>query len=209
MIPITFISDTHTKHYEANLDLPGGPIIVHCGDISSRGRDWEIREFFDWFGSLPYTHKIMIAGNHDFGFERGPIEIPEGIHYLQDSSVIIEGIRFYGSPWQPWFFNWAFNLPREGEELKEKWSAIPKDTDILITHGPPKGILDRVIRGAEHVGCELLRDRIFEIRPKIVSFGHIHEAYGQEEIDGIKFVNASLLDHRYDYTNKPIIINYE
>lgn len=206
---ITFISDTHTKHQEMTPDLPGGPILVHCGDVSSRGNSWEINDFFDWFVNLPYTHKIMIAGNHDFGFERGSVVIPEGIHYLQDSSVIIEGIKFYGTPWQPWFFNWAFNLPRMGNELKERWSAIPEDTNILISHGPPKGILDRVIRGAEHVGCELLRDRIFEIKPNVVSFGHIHEAYGQEEIDGIRFINASLLDHRYEYTNKPIVINYE
>lgn len=206
---ITFISDTHTKHYEADNDLPGGPILVHCGDISGRGRDWEIKEFLNWFSSLPYTHKIFIAGNHDFAFEKGKVEIPEGIHYLQDSSVIIEGIKFYGTPWQPWFWNWAFNLPRNGEELKEKFSLIPKDTDILLVHTPPKGILDRVIRGNESVGCEVLRDRILEINPKIVAFGHIHEAYGQEEINGIKYINASLLDHHYEYVNKPIIVEFK
>jgi predicted phosphodiesterase len=206
---ITFISDTHTKHDELNNDLPGGPIIVHCGDISGRGRLWEVNRFFDWFVNLPYTHKIMIAGNHDFLFEKGPVVIPEGIHYLQDSSVIVEGIKFYGSPWQPWFYDWAFNLPRNGPGLHSKWSAIPEDTDVLITHGPPKGILDRVIRGAESVGCEALRDRLLEIKPKIVAFGHIHEAHGQEIIDGIHYINASSLDHHYEYTNKPIVIDFE
>jgi Icc-related predicted phosphoesterase len=210
---ITFISDTHTKHHEMTNDLPGGPIIVHCGDVSGRGNVYEINEFLEWFSDLPYTHKIFIAGNHDFGFEKpytkSQIVIPENIHYLEDSSVLIEGIKFYGSPWQPWFFNWAFNLPRSGNELKEKWSAIPEDTDVLVVHAPPKGILDVVIRGSEHVGCELLRDRILEVKPKVVAFGHIHEAYGKEIIDEITYINASLLDLRYDYTNKPIIIDYE
>lgn len=210
---ITFISDTHTKHYEMTNDLPGGPIIVHCGDVSSRGNVREINEFLEWFSELPYTHKIFIAGNHDFGFEKpyikSQIVIPENIHYLEDSSVLIEGIKFYGSPWQPWFFDWAFNLPRSGNELKEKWSDIPEDTDILVVHSPPKGILDVVARGGEHVGCELLRDRILEVKPKVVAFGHIHEAYGMEIINEITYINASLLDLRYDYTNKPIIIDYE
>lgn len=210
---ITFISDTHTKHREMTDDLPGGPMIIHCGDVSSRGNIYEIQDFLDWFSELPYTHKIFIAGNHDFGFQnsqiKSEIKIPKNIYYLEDESVIIEGIKFYGSPWQPWFCNWAFNLPRGGNELKEKWVDIPEDTDILIVHAPPKGILDSVSRGGEHVGCELLRDRILEIKPKIVSFGHIHEAYGKEIINDITYINASLLDLRYTYTNKPIIIDYE
>jgi len=209
---ITFISDTHTKHYELTNDLPGGPIIIHCGDISSRGRKWEVQEFLDWFSSLPYTHKIFIAGNHDFHFEKestkDTIPIPEGVHYLCDSSVTIEGIKIYGSPWQPWFFDWAFNLPRNGFGLMSKWEAIPEDTDILVVHGPPKGILDVVARGGENVGCELLRDRLLEINPKIVSFGHIHEAYGMEKIGDTLYINASSLDLRYEYTNKPIVINW-
>ena len=206
---ITFISDTHTKHDEMTKDLPGGSILVHCGDVSSRGSKSEIKEFFDWFTSLPYEHKILIAGNHDFGFQKGNIDIPEGVHYLQDSEVIIEGIKFYGTPWQPWFYDWAFNLPIGGQELKDKFELIPDDTDILITHTPPKGFLDRVIRGNQSVGCEILRDRILKISPKINSFGHIHEDYGQIEFNGITFINASLLNHRYEYTNKPIVIDFK
>ena len=207
---ITFISDTHSRHDIMTMDLPGGPMIIHCGDVSSRGRFQETQDFINWFASLPYMHKIFIAGNHDFIFEKeNALQIPESIHYLHDSSVTIEGIKIYGSPWQPWFFNWAFNLPRNGPGLAMKWEAIPEDTDILVVHGPPKGILDKVVRGAEHVGCELLRDRILEVRPKIVSFGHIHEDRGMIEIDGITYINASMLDLQYEYTNSPIIVDYE
>jgi Icc-related predicted phosphoesterase len=206
---ITFISDTHSRHHLMTRDLPGGPMIIHCGDVSTRGRFQETQEFIDWFASLPYMHKIFIAGNHDFIFEKeNNLTIPDTIHYLQDSSVTIEGIKIYGSPWQPWFYDWAFNLPRSGPGLASKWESIPVDTDILVVHGPPKGILDRVYRGGENVGCELLRDRILEVKPRIVSFGHIHEAYGKEEIDGVTYINASMLDLQYEYTNSPTVIDY-
>lgn len=209
---ITFISDTHNIHNELNEDLVGGPLLIHCGDVSGRGSKREIDEFIDWFSSLPYTHKIFIAGNHDFLFERENIKesirLPKGVHYLHDSHIIIEGIKIYGTPWQPWFYDWAFNLPRNGTELKEKFDLIPKDTDILISHTPPSGILDLVTRGY-NVGCEALKNRILEINPKINCFGHIHEAYGHEFINGTHYINASSLDQRYRYSNKPIILKYE
>ena len=206
---ITFISDTHNYHNLMTSDLPGGPMIIHAGDVSSRGRYQEVQEFIDWFASLPYMHKIFIAGNHDFIFEKkNMLNIPDNIYYLQDSGVTIEGIKIYGTPWQPWFYNWAFNLPRSGPGLASKWEAIPEDTDILITHGPPFGILDKVARGGDHVGCELLAERIREIKPKICVFGHIHEGHGILEIEGTTYINASMLDQNYDYVNSPTIIDF-
>jgi Icc-related predicted phosphoesterase len=208
-IDITFISDTHGHHDMMTNDLPGGSILIHAGDVSSRGHYKEVCKFLEWFESLPYMHKIFIAGNHDFIFERdNALVIPDNVHYLKDSYVIIEGLKIYGSPWQPWFHNWAFNLPR-GEKLAKKWAQIPDDTDILITHGPPNGILDFAIYSNENVGCEDLNIRIQEVRPKISVFGHIHEGFGQIEKDGIKYINASMLDLQYDYTNYPTVINLE
>lgn len=210
---ITFISDTHTKHHEVTKDLPGGPILIHAGDISSRGSISEINEFLTWFSGLPYTHKVLIAGNHDFGFEdirhygdQG-ITIPDNVTYLQDESVIIEGLKIYGSPWQPRFYDWAFNVNR-GEEIAKKWEMIPEDVDILITHGPPFGILDRTERG-DIVGCEELYFRVFKVKPKIHVFGHIHEGYGLRETGDVIFINASCLDARYKYKNKPITVEYD
>ena len=208
---ITFISDTHGKHYKLTDDLPGGWMIIHAGDVSNRGLISEINDFTLWFSKLPYEHKIFIAGNHDFGFEnedaKKQINIPDNVIYLQDSEVVIDGIKIYGSPWQPEFNNWAFNLKR-GEQLVKKWSMIPNDTDILITHGPAFGMLDYVVQGLT-VGCEDLVRRVFEINPKIHVFGHIHFSYGMKKSVDTTFINASSLGERYYYDNKPIVVDYD
>lgn len=213
-LSVTLISDTHGRHDEITKDLQGGSFLIHAGDVSDHGNVYDIQKFLNWFSKLPYTHKIFIAGNHDFYFENEkvingeiPSIIPENVHYLLDSHVTLEGVKIYGSPWQPWFYNWAFNLPRGGIALKENWEKIPPDTDILVTHSPPKGILDEnSIR--KEVGCELLATQLYRMKkcPRIHVFGHIHEAYGTKQIGETLFVNASSLDLRYKYTHKPIII---
>ncbi len=213
---IVFISDTHNKHNYLTSKgmgniLGGGDILVHSGDCTSMGKSHEIKNFLDWFSNTDFTHKIFIAGNHDFGFELNHDIADEykekGVHYLFDSGVEIDGIKFYGSPWQPEFYDWAFNLPR-GEKLAEKWGKIPGDTDILITHGPAHGMLDWTMTG-QRVGCEDLFHRIMEVQPKIHVCGHIHCAYGQKSFHGVEFLNASVLDERYEHANKPIVINFD
>lgn len=213
---IVFISDTHNKHNYLTSKgmgniLGSGDILVHAGDCTSMGKSHEITNFLNWFGMTDFTHKIFIAGNHDFGFELNH-DISEefkekGIHYLFDSGVEIDGIKFYGSPWQPEFYDWAFNLPR-GEKLAEKWAKIPGDTDILMTHGPAHGMLDWTMTG-QRVGCEDLFYRIMKVQPKIHVCGHIHCAYGQKSFHGVEFLNASVLDERYEHSNKPIVINFD
>jgi len=206
---ITFISDTHGKHNQLTTDLPGGWMIIHAGDVSNRGLVTEINEFTDWFSTLPYQHKIFIAGNHDFGFEqkKDGIVIPDNVIYLEDSEVVIDGIKIYGSPWQPEFFDWAFNLKR-GEPLTEKWNMIPMDTNILVTHGPAFGMLDNTIQGLR-VGCEDLVRRVFDVNPKIHVCGHIHYGYGMKKSSDVNFINAASLGERYTYDNKPIVIDYD
>ena len=211
---ITFISDTHTKHKHLTNDLPGGDILIHCGDISSRGYMTEIKNFLEWFDSIKgYEHKIFIAGNHDFGFQDNPKECAKllqdypTVTYLEDSSVIVDGIKIYGSPWQPWFHNWAFNVNR-GWDIAQKWEKIPQDTDILITHGPLLGILD-ITNISERVGCEDLYKKVMEIKPKVHAFGHIHSSYGMKEMDGMTFINASNLGEDYLYQNDPITLDFE
>ncbi len=218
---ITFISDTH--HIVSNQEdrddltllLPGGPILVHAGDMSGRGTESEIRRFLDWFSSLPYMHKILIAGNHDFFFEIAKPELvaalladyPE-VTYLNDSGVTIEGIKFWGSPVTPWFHNWAFN--RYPQEIEAHWDLIPNDTDVLITHGPPQGILDKTIREGWSVGCKYLLKVVNRVNPKVHVFGHIHEGMGQTQIGGTIFINAAVVDERYHlWHNKPSVINVE
>ena len=212
---LVFISDTHTLHNSMLNEIPEGDVLVHCGDVSSRGVGSEIDNFIAWFESLPHKNKIFIAGNHDFGFEyrnttlqktlEGIKEI--GIHYLQDSGVEIDGIKFWGSPWTPPFYNWAFMLGEE--EIREKWKMIPRETNVLITHGPPYGILDLVTYDQKNVGCPALMEEVLKLKDlKIHSFGHIHEEYGSKvlEENGPIFINASTCTLRYKPWNKPIEI---
>lgn len=207
---IVCLSDTHNFHDQ--IAVPDGDILIHAGDATGRGTIDEIVNFNRWFAALPHRHKIFVAGNHDWLFETSNRYarslLDASIHYLQDSSVEIEGLRFYGSPWQPRFFDWAFNLMR-GAELAEKWKLIPDDTDVLITHGPPNGILDAVPRQyfIENTGCEELRKKVEIFRPKLHVFGHIHCGYGREEKFGVRFVNAANCDEEYNPTNAPIVVD--
>jgi Icc-related predicted phosphoesterase len=231
---ICFISDLHTLHYKWELkmldtggwtELEHADIIVFCGDMSSRGYEREVRDFLEWFDKvLPSVPKIFIAGNHDFFWEVASKEMIEellaeypNLTYLNDSGCEIMGIKFWGSPVSPWFHDWAFNRFRsQGEDgiykgIKAHWDIIPDDTDVLIVHGPPRGILDRVNRPKPgenpHVGCDDLLDAIERVEPSIVAFGHIHEGYGKEVIQHVTYVNASSLNDRYEPMNPPITVN--
>lgn len=188
-VRIVCVSDTHAHHWE--VDVPAGDVLLHAGDISTRGTLEAVEDFDRWLGTLPNPHKVMICGNHDFCFERQPDEAVRRITnavYLQDSGATVYGLKIWGSPWQPWFHDWAFNLPR-GPELAAKWALIPPDTDILLTHGPPLGIKDVTVRG-EAVGCADLLERVQQVRPKLHVFGHIHEAAGVFQTEHTLFVNA-------------------
>ncbi|EQC47561.1 metallophosphatase domain-containing protein [Bacteriovorax sp. Seq25_V] len=206
---LTFFSDTHTKHSE--VPIGSGDILFHCGDITRRGDLKELTDFASFMATLNFKHKIVIAGNHDFCFEDNRRDEAErilrdhGITYLNDSGIEINGLKIWGSPIQPEFFNWAFNRDR-GEDIKKHWDLIPADTDILITHGPPYGISDLCAHG-ERVGCHDLLMRLSELRNlKIHAFGHIHEGYGLTSIDGVKYINACSLDEKYQYANGPITV---
>lgn len=211
---IVCISDTHSCNEQ--ITVPEGDILIHSGDATITGTVDEVKQFNSWFSSLTHKRKIFIAGNHDWLFEkdneRARMLLDRSITYLQDSSTEIEGLKIYGSPWQPRFFDWAFNLNR-GYEMAEKWKLIPNDIDILITHGPPNGILDLVPRKGwdENAGCEELRKKVEEIaalgRLKLHVFGHIHCGYGVHEEFGVKFVNASNCDERYFPTQAPIVVD--
>jgi Icc-related predicted phosphoesterase len=190
---IVAVSDTHGCH--RRVAVPPGDILVHAGDLTMTGSLQDVAEFNDFLGKLPHPHKIVIAGNHDWCFQRKPEKaraLLTNAVYLQDEAVTVEGIRFYGSPWQPWFYDWAFNLPR-GRALADKWALIPEGTDVLVTHGPPRGFGDRTFDG-RHEGCDDLLERVRRIRPKVHIFGHIHEAAGRWDEDGVTFVNASTWD---------------
>lgn len=210
MTRIVCLSDSHNCH--AQIAVPDGDVLLHAGDATNQGTFDEIVRFNRWFAALPHRHKIFVAGNHDWLFETNNdfarTLLDSSIHYLQDSFVRVENLKIYGSPWQPRFFDWAFNLSR-GAELAGKWRLIPDDTDVLITHGPPFGILDEVPHrySVENTGCEDLRKRVEQIRPRLHVFGHIHRGYGQTERFDVQFANASSCDESYEPVNPPIVFD--
>lgn len=203
---IVCISDTHMTHDK--LVIPDGDVLVHAGDLCGHGTVAEVERFDTFLATLPHRHKVVIAGNHDWCFERAPIEARAAlVHatYLQDSGVELDGIRFWGSPWQPEFLSWAFNLPR-GAKLREKWDLIPEGTDVLVTHGPPFGIGDRCFDGRE-VGCPELLAAIDRIGPRLHVSGHIHEGYGERRRGQTLCINASSCDLRYRPVQPPIVVD--
>jgi Icc-related predicted phosphoesterase len=209
---VVCLSDTHNLH--DRIEVPEADLLIHAGDATMKGTRDEVSRFAEWIRAQPHRYKILVAGNHDFLFEREPDEARrmfDGVTYLQDSGVTIEGLAIWGSPWQPWFRDWAFNLER-GEPLRAVWSLIPEGTDLLITHGPPYGILDEVALAPHepprdrHAGCEDLLAAVGRIRPRVHLFGHIHEAYGTVTRDGTAFVNASNCNRAYQPVNPPIVL---
>lgn len=217
---VTFFSDTHGKHGLGVLGqyvpFGGTDVAVFTGDMSMRGTKHEVADFIEWYSKMPVQHKLLIAGNHDFFWEKADeIAIKEmladkGLIYLNDSGVTIDYVKFWGSPITPWFHSWAFNrLP--GDEIQKHWDLIPNDVDILMTHGPAYGLRDQVVNhrssdDGRHVGCRQLLSKIKQVKPQVHCFGHIHEGYGVSLEDGTAFVNASVMDEDYNPINKPITI---
>ena len=206
---LVIASDTHQRHNE--LSVPDGDVFIHAGDFTMSGDLRSVEAFDKWVRALPHARKIVIAGNHDQAFEHVSERAQkllgdgrDGPTYLQDSGLTIDDVAFWGSPWQPAFMDWAFNLPR-GAPLAAKWRLIPERTDVLITHGPPMATRDFVNNA--NLGCADLRDRIQRVRPKVHAFGHIHAGSGVEVFGGITFVNASICDEEYLATNPARVID--
>lgn len=203
------ISDLHNKL--AKINLPPGDALIISGDITNNGTIKELIQFNHVLGlnKDKYKYIILIAGNHDELFQSDPglakVLISNVTHYLQDELVEIDGVKFYGSPWQPTFCNWSFNLDR-GPAIKAKWDLIPNGIDVLITHGPPYGILDETLPNDEHVGCSDLFDAVMRVKPQVHIFGHIHNSYGIKDFNGTTFINACSCNEMYLANNKPIEI---
>lgn len=203
---IVAISDTHGLH--EGLQIPDGDLLIHAGDCTMRGDLDELDTLDAFLAALPHRDKVLVAGNHDWCFQREPDAARARIkhaHYLEDEAIEIGGLRLYGSPWQPWFLDWAFNLPR-GAPLRERWARIPARTDVLVTHGPPLGHGDRV-RDGSRVGCEDLMEAVRRVRPLLHVFGHIHEDAGRWVEGATTLVNASICSLAYVPVQPPVIID--
>lgn len=176
------ISDTHGKH--RNLNLPDGDVIIHAGDFCHYGSENDMYDFLDWFERLNYKEKILIAGNHDFFADEQSKKfkeiLPDNITYLNDSGIILNEINIWGSPVQPDLDGWAFGKLR-GQTMRYHWDLIPLNTDILITHTPPLGILDKS-RNGRSIGCEELYKRLKQLQIKFHVFGHVHASHGIKKL---------------------------
>lgn len=212
------ISDTHGLH-DKMLPMPEGDVLIHSGDCTGSGTLDQVHEFAQWMGEQPHAHKILVAGNHDYCFDRKlrgssmsalsrELCQQNRVTYLRGESISIRGMNFFGFPWQPIFRHMAFNA-REAE-LRGRLKLVPENTHVLISHGPAYGILDFIPSEGKHVGCHALANRIEQLPNLMVhACGHIHESYGfsERQADGLKFVNASICTDRYKPTNNPIILD--
>lgn len=212
-LKVACISDTHC-HDLAKLEFPVADILVHAGDATYRGSVKEVTEFAEKLGKLKdkYESIYFIPGNHDWLFELQPrlareIMEEKGINVLINQSIDHRGFKIWGSPTCPPFGKWAFY--KNDIERYELWNTIPDDTDIIITHGPAKFILDGVEcinymgYDIEHTGCAHLANRIIDLKPKLHVCGHIHEGHGSVKKDGTVYINAAIMNERY-YPKNPV-----
>lgn len=218
------LSDTHETHLDITSDIyrilsenPDIDTIIHAGDGANPKDPYrnsnKMVEFLEWYSSLPCSLKIYIPGNHDTSIEANLINLkdyPEITFLLHDSLRLEDGTRIFGSPYTPDFCDWAFNVPRD--KLTRYWDIIPEDTDILVTHGPPKYILDAT-RGESHGDLSLYKHVTERIKPKVHIFGHFHDELnhlnsGIRVLNGLhtRFINASIVDNRHRAVNIPIVV---
>jgi len=196
--------------------LQGGDLLIIAGDLTARDTHLQMMEFNSWVASLPYRKVVYVAGNHDMRLKKDPnnhiCQFP-WVQYLEDATIEWEGLIIHGSPWTKYFAGMnpdcsAFTMHYE-DHLEHQWAKIPNDCNILLTHSPPAGFLDKVSDHDCHVGSTTLTKRVSEVCPALHVFGHIHEGYGEQNYDLTHFVNASQMNIDYKPVNKPIRINYD
>ena len=216
---VVLISDTHLKTDLSNLEP--ADLLIHAGDFSMSGTIQETIKFNQHLTAIRDRYKYGIylcGGNHDFIMEqqRGlAVGLLTACTYLCDEEAVIDGVKFYFTPYVPNLPRWAFHKNSEG--LTRAFASIPDDTNFLVTHGPPHKILDEVpVRGwnqfggdveGDPVGSVELFDRVMQLKDlKYQTFGHIHESYGEKFFNGVHFINASICDEYYKAVNKPIVV---
>lgn len=220
MFKIVSISDTHNRHDKVT--IPECDFLFHCGDWTSMGYKHEVEPFAKWLDKQPAKYIVIIPGNHELNFEKDFPESKKWItdhcpraNLLIDESITLEGVKIYGSPVTPFFCNWAYNKHR-GDQIQCYWDAIPNDINILLTHGPPYGILDQTTYAdgtirEDRLGCYQLQKRIKELENlDLHFFGHIH-AQGSRQFheDGVSYYNAAICDESYYPSNSITVVEYE
>lgn len=192
---VILTSDTHGQHRDLN--VPPCDFFIHCGDITNEGEPHIKKDFFKWIANLPARHKIFVAGNHDYDFPEGYVQLENSTHYLNNCGIELEGLKFWGSPTTRVRKLGSRGFARLEADLPAVWDMIPTNTDILITHLPPEGILD-LSRSGKTCGCAVLKEKVSQVKPIFHAFGHIHESYGMKEIDDVTYINCAFTNGRFE-----------
>jgi Icc-related predicted phosphoesterase len=209
LMRIVCLSDAHGLHRQ--VAVPEGNLLIHAGDFMRTGISLEeIVDFNDWLGEQPHPHKIVVAGNHDLFFEMFPDKAREHLSnavYLENDGIVLGGVTFWGSAMTPVLPNRAFHVER-CEASRKYWDRIPLRTDIVITHGPPFGTLDKNDILGSRFDCRDLIQAVLRVKPKLHVFAHVHGDYGEEVgPNGTRMVNCAVLDVKYVLTNAPILVS--
>lgn len=207
-LTLVVLSDTHALHRD--LDVPDADILIHAGDFTMFSRSNQaIVDFDAWLGELPHRHKLVVPGNHEFFLEKyeSPMHVLRNARILVNKKIEIDGLRFWGSPVTP-LGNGAFGMASPIER-RNLYRQIPDGTDVLITHGPPYGILDSAPGSDHHAGCEELFEAVKRVRPKLHIFGHIHPGYGTLSDGMTTFVNASLMGPYGALDRRPLLFEFK
>lgn len=192
--------------------------IDHRDTVLSYYLQWERKDYsnvFDIYRKIDSNCQKKQSGkkyNDDIlNFIKKQITEDNEIIYLEDSTVNIEGLNIFGSPYSLRWHEWAFPTPRANDPdrgiSESRWSKIPDDTDIVLVHGPPYNIFDKMVDN-EHEGCPFLAERIKQISPSLCVFGHIHEDYGVKKIDNTIYANVSLCNYNNELENKPLLLDF-
>jgi Icc-related predicted phosphoesterase len=202
---LVLLSDTHQLHRE--IDVPDGDLLIHAGDLTMFSRSMTaVADFNIWLGELPHRHKVVVPGNHEFFLEADLTKrsLLSNAIILINEGIEIEGLRIWGSPVTP-SNGGAFGLS-SSEDRRRTFAQIPTNTDVLITHGPPFGILDAPPAAGFHNGCQELADAVVRVRPKLHVFGHVHGAHGILQVGGTTYVNAAVLSTDGGPDRSPIVL---
>ena len=195
---ILHLSDTHRNHRRLH-GLPAADVIIHSGDVAETGQSKDVNDFFVWFCGLDYKYKIFVKGNHDSRLQANKFvqsSLPANVFFLYNSGITIKSVKFWG------LSNSYFTKKDVNENFQQRLAKIPSNIDILITHRPPYGILDKSYK---HLGSTYLLQAVMKIAPRYHLFGHVHEAYGIEKLNETTFVNASVVNEKNELTNKPFL----
>lgn len=205
-VRVVCLSDTHGSHEQVR--VPDGDVLIFAGDACNYGTLAELSGFAIWWRKLPHPHKVFVAGNHDWPFERDKQAaihlLGRGTTYLEDDEVTVAGLRIYGSPWTPEFCAWAFNLPRGGGALERRWANIPGGLDILVTHGPALATVDGL--NGRRLGDKALADSIANTNPRYHICGHIHGGERHDTFYQTEVFNVSICDEEYIASRQPKLL---